>query len=102
MRCDRCGMKLNMRRLHVTSPPLTILSYPKLTMGGTVLKSSEITIEKHLRTVAEAASQRLGILKNSLRVFHDRSLLVRDFWGVLMPIFENGSCGVVPDCRHTP
>ena len=63
--------------MHPQSPPLTI--------GGTVLKESDdlncylgvtfdskLTSEKHLRLVSGAASQRLGILRKSARVFHDR------------------------------
>ena len=87
--CDLWGMKLNAsktktvivsrsRTMHPQSPPLTI--------GRTVLKKSDdhvilgvtfdskITFEKHLRLVSRAASQRLGILRKSGRVFHDRSL----------------------------
>ena len=60
---------------------------PLLTIGGTELKESDdlvifgvtfdskMTFEKHLRSVSRAASQRLGILMKSWRVFHDRSLL---------------------------
>ena len=67
------------RTMHPQSPPLTI--------GGTVLKvsddlvilrvafDSKMTFEKHLSSVSRAASQRLGILRKSGRVFHDRSLL---------------------------
>ena len=66
---------------------------PSLTIGGTVLKESDdlvilgvtfdsrMTFEKHLRSVSRAASQRLGILRKSWRVFHDRSLLGRCFRG---------------------
>ena len=90
--CYLWGMKLNTsktktmivsrsRRMHPQLPPLTI--------GGTVLKESDdlvilgvsfdskLTFEKHLRSVSRAASQRLGILGKSWRVFHDRSLLGR-------------------------
>ena len=54
---------------------------PRLTIGGTVLKESDdlvmlivifdskMTFEKHLRSVSRAASQRLGILTKSWRVF---------------------------------
>ena len=71
------------RTMHPQSPPLTI--------GGTVLKESDdlvilgvtfdsnMTFDKHLRPVSTAASQRLGILRMSWRVFHDRSLLGRCF-----------------------
>ena len=40
---------------------------------------SKMTFEKHLRRVSIAVSQRLGILRKSWRVFHDRSLLGRCF-----------------------
>ena len=36
---------------------------------------SKMTFEKHLRSVSRAVSQRLGILRKSWRVFHDRLLL---------------------------
>ena len=80
------------RTMHLQSPPLTI--------GGTVLKESDglvilgvafdskMTFEKHLRSVSRAASQRLGSLRKSWRVFHDRSLLGRCFLGFVLPVLE--------------
>ena len=80
------------RTIHPQSPPLTI--------GGTVLKQSDdldilgvtfdsrMIFEKHLRSVSSAASQRLGILRKSWRVFHDRLLLGRCFWGFVLPVLE--------------
>ena len=84
--------------MHSQSPPLTI--------GRTVLKESDdlvilgvtfdlkMTFEKHLCSISNAASQRLGILRKSWRVFHDRSLLGRScpanfgvsyqFWSVVL------------------
>ena len=71
---------------------------PLLTIGGTVLKESDdlvilsvtfdskMTFERHLRSVSIAASQRLGILRKSWRVFHDRSLLGRCFRGFVLPV----------------
>ena len=62
-----------------------------LTIDGTVLKESDdldilgvtfdskLTYEKHLRSVSRAASQRLGILRQSWRVFHDKLLIGRCF-----------------------
>ena len=73
---------------------------PPLTIGGTILKESDdlvilgvtldskMTCEKHLRLVSRAASQRLGILRKSWRVFHDRSLLGRCFRGFVLPVLE--------------
>ena len=80
------------RTIRPQSPPLTI--------GGTVLNESDylvilgvtsdskMTFEKHLRSVSRAASQRLGILRKSLLVFHDRSLLGRCFRGFVLPVLE--------------
>ena len=67
---------------------------------GTVLKESDdlvvlgvtfcskMTFEKHLRPFSRAAFQRLGILRKSWRVFHDRSLLERCFPGFVLPVLE--------------
>ena len=101
--CDLWGMKLNAsktktiivsrsRTMHPQSPALTI--------GGTVLKESDdfvilgvtfdskMTFEKHRRSVSRAASQRLGILRKSWQVFHDRLLLGRCFRGLILPVLE--------------
>ena len=79
--------------MHPQSPPLAI-------GGGTVLKESDdlvilgvtldskMTYEKHLRSVTRAASQRLGFLRKSWRVFYDRSLLGRYFGGFDLPVLE--------------
>ena len=80
------------RTMHPQSPPLTI--------DGTVLKESDdldifrvtfdskLTFEKHLRSVSRAASHRLGILRKSWRVFHDRLLIGRCFWGFVSSVLE--------------
>ena len=47
-----------------------------------------MTFEKHLRSVSRAASQRLGILMKSWRVFRDRSLLGSCFRGLVLPVLE--------------
>ena len=101
--CDLWGMKLNAsktktmivsrsRTMHPQTPPLTI--------DGAVLKESDdldillvtfdskLTFEKHLRSVSRAASQRLGILRKSWRVFLDRLLIGRCFWGFVLPVLE--------------
>ena len=73
---------------------------PALTIGETVLKESDdlvilgvtfaskMTFEKHLCSVSRAASQRLGILRKSWQVFHDRLLLMRYFRGFVLPVLE--------------
>ena len=83
---------------------------PSLTIGGTVLKESDdlvilgvtfdykMTFEKHLRSVSRAASQRLGILRKSWLVFHDRSLLLRCFRFFFSDRFGVLLCSVVLGC----
>ena len=101
--CDLWGMKLNATKTKtmIVSRSCTVQPQsPPLTISGTVLKESDdlvilgvtfdskMIFEKHLRSVSRAASQRLGILRKSWRVFHDRSLLGRRFWGFVMPVLE--------------
>ena len=49
---------------------------------------SKMTFEKHLSSVCRAASQRLGILRKSWQVFHDRLLFGRCFSGFVLPVLE--------------
>ena len=77
-----------------------IPSHPPLTVGSTVLRKSDdllilgvtfdskMIFEKHLRSVSKAASQRLGILRKSWRVFHDRSLLGKCFRVMSCPFWS--------------
>ena len=73
---------------------------PPLTIDGTVLKESDdidilgvkldskLTFEKYFRTVSRAVSQRLGILRKSWRIFHDRLLIGRCFWDFVFQVLE--------------
>ena len=60
--------------------------------------NSKMTFEKHLRSVSRAASQRLGILRKSLRVFHDRSLSWEILSGFCPVCFGVLFCSVVLGC----
>ena len=102
--CDLCRMKLNAsktktmivsrsRTMHPKSPALTIggtvlMESDDLVILGMTFDSNKMTFEKHLRSVYRAASQRLGILRKSWQVFHDRLLLGRCFRGFVLPVFE--------------
>ena len=81
------GIKLNASKTKTMIVSRSLTTHPQslpLTIGGTVLKESKdlvilgvtfdskMTFEKHLHSVSRAASQRLGILRKSWRVFHDR------------------------------
>ena len=99
--CDLWGMKLNASKTKTMIVSRSHTIYPQspaLTIGGTVLKKSDdlvilgltfnskMTFEKHLRSVSRAASQRLGILRKSWQVFHNRLFLGRCFRGFVLPV----------------
>ena len=101
--CDLWRMKLNASKTKTMIVSRSHTMHPQsspLTIGGTVLKESDdlvilgvtfdskMTFEKHLRSVSRAASQRLGILRKSWRVFHDKLLLGRCFRCFFQPVLE--------------
>ena len=115
--CDLCGQKLNASKTKTMIVSESRTMHPKsplLTIGGTVLKESDdlvilgvtfdskMTFEKNLRSISRAASQRLGILRKSWRVYHDRSLLVGRFRGFVLPVLEVLFCSLVRGCRYIP
>ena len=101
--CDLWGMKLNESKTKtmIVSRSLTMHPQsPALTIGGTVLKESDdlvilvvafgskMTFEQHFRSVSRAASQRLGILRKSWQLYHDKLILWRCFRGFVLPVLE--------------
>ena len=105
--CDHWGIKFNASKTKTMIVSRSCTMNPQrhpLTIDSTVLKESadldifvvtfdsKLTFEKHLRSVSRSASQRLGILK-SWRVFHDRLLIDRCFWGFVLPVLKY--CSVV-------
>ena len=102
-RCDLWGVKLNASKtktmiisrlctMHAQSVPLVISrtalkESDDIVIFGVTL-DSKMTFEKHLSWVSRSASQRLGVLRKSWRVFHDRSLLGRYFRGFVLPVLE--------------
>ena len=94
MWCDLYGIKLNASKTKTMIVYKSRTVYPQLTpltLDGTVLKESadlvilvvtfdaKMTFEKHHSTVSSAAGQRLGVMRKSWQVFHDRSLLLSSF-----------------------
>ena len=49
--------------------------------------NAKMTYDKHLHSVFSAAAQRLGIMRESWQVFHDRSVL-RFFLSFVLPVLE--------------
>ena len=50
-----------------------------------------MTFERHLHSVSSVAAQRLGVMRKSWQVFHDRSLLLRSFWSFVLRALEHCS-----------
>ena len=101
--CDLLGMKLNESKFKIMIVSRSCTMHPRsppLTIGRTVLKESDDLVmlggafdsktnfEKHLHLVSKAASHRLGILRKSWQVFHNRLLLGRCFRGLSCPFCE--------------
>ena len=53
-----------------------------------VMFDARKTFEKHLHSVSSAVAQRLGIMRESFQVFHDRSLLLKSFWSFVLSVLE--------------
>ena len=96
-------MKLNASKTKTMIVSRSRTVHPQLTpftLDGTVLNESadlvilgvtldaKMTFERHLRSVSSAAAQRLGIMRKSWQIFHDRSLLVRSFWNFVLLVLE--------------
>ena len=101
--CNLWGMKLNACKTKTMIVSRSCTVHPQLTpltLDGTVLKESadlvilgvtsdaKMTFEKHLSSVSSAAVQRLGIMRKSWQIFHDRSLLLRSFWSFVLLVLE--------------
>jgi hypothetical protein len=101
--CCLWGMKLNASKTvtMIVSRSRTVLPpSPALVLDGVTLDESsdlvilgvtldsKMTFEKHIRSVARAASQKLGIMRRSWCVFHDHSLSRRCFNSFVLPILE--------------
>ena len=98
------GMKLNESKTKTMIVSRSSAVHPQLTpltLDGTVLKESadlvilgvtfdaRMTFEKHLHSVSSAAPQRLGIMRKSWQVFHDRPLLLRPFWSFVLLVLAS-------------
>ena len=101
--CLRWGMVVNpsktkgllVSRSRTVNPVL-----PELVLDGSVVEmvgqlkilgvylDRKLTFEHHIRSVASAASSRVGILRRTKSVFQDPALIVRCFWSFLLPILE--------------
>ena len=74
--------------------------HPQFNYCGTVLKESDhhhilrvkfdarMTFEKNHCLVSRPAFQRLGFVRKSWRIFHDRFLLITSLFGIVLPVLK--------------
>ena len=100
---NQWGMKQNVSKTKTMIVSMSHTIHPLLSplaLDGTMLKESadlfilgvtfdaKMTFEKHLRSVSSVAAQRLGIMRKSWQIFHDRLLFLRTFWSFVLPVLE--------------
>ena len=99
--CSRWGMLVNpskTRRMLIsrTVEPL----FPDLVIDGSVVEmvselkilgvilDSKLTFEKQVRAIAATASIRVGILRKTMSVFRDVTVVAKCFWAFILPVLE--------------
>ena len=76
------------------------LLFPDLLIDGSVVEmvselkilgvilDSKLTFEKQVRTIAASASMRVGILRKTMSVFRDVTIVAKCFWAFILPVLE--------------
>ena len=101
--CKTWGMKMNptktqsmivgrSRTAHPPHPDLLIDNIPLVSSSSFkilgVLFDQKFTFESHLRATSSMIAQKLGLLRKSLRIFNDQSILRKCFYSFILPCFE--------------
>ena len=53
-----------------------------------VILDSKLTFEKQVRAIAASASMRVGILRKTMSVFRDVTVVAKCFWAFILPVLE--------------
>ena len=53
-----------------------------------VILDSKLTFEKQVRAIAASASMRFGILRKTMSVFRDVTVVAKCFWAFILPVLE--------------
>ena len=56
-----------------------------------VILDSKLSFEKQVRAIAASASMRVGILRKTMSVFRDVTVVAKCFWAFILPVLENCS-----------
>ena len=101
--CSRWGILANPRKTRgmlisrsCTVEPL----FPDLLVDGSVVEmvselkilsvilNSKLTFEKQVRAIAASTSMRVGILRKTMSVFRDVTVVSKCFWAFILPVLE--------------
>ena len=101
--CSRWGMLVNSsktRGMLISRSRTVEPSFPDLLIDGSVVEMvSELKIlgviidfklsfEKQVRAIAASASMRVGILRKTMSVFRDVTVVAKCFWAFILPVLE--------------
>ena len=104
--CSRWGMCLNVgktKTMTISRSRTVLPSFPELTLNGVALKESseliilgvtfdpKLSFERHIRSVAASASQRIGIMRRGLKIFDSVEVVYRCFNSFMLPVLEYAS-----------
>ena len=101
--CSRWGMLVNpskTRGMLISRSRTVEPLFPDLLIDGSVVEmvselkifgvilDSKLTFEKQVRAIAASASMRVGILRKTMCVFRDVTVVAKYFWAFILPVLE--------------
>ena len=101
--CSRWGMLVNTsktRGMLISRSRTVEPLFPDLLIDGSVVEmvselkilcviiDSKLTFEKQVRAIAASASMRVGILRKTMSVFRDVTVVAKCFWAFILPVLE--------------
>ena len=101
--CSRCGMLVNpskTREMPISRFRTVEPLFPDLLIDGSlvemvselkilgVILDSKLSFEKQVRAIAATASMRVGILRKTMSVFRDVTVIAKCFWAFILPVLE--------------
>ena len=104
--CTRWGMCINVcetKTMTISRSRTMIPSFCELTLNGVALKESseliilgvtfdpKLSFERHVRSVAASASQKIGIMRRGLKIFDSVEVVCCCFNSFMLPVLEYAS-----------
>ena len=101
--CSRWGMLVNpskTRGMLISRSRTVEPLFPDLLIDGSVVEmvwelkilgviiDSKLSFEKQVRAIAASASMRVGILRKTMSVFRDVTVVAKCFWAFILPVLE--------------